>query len=741
MKKLSLISVAALMFASCSNEDVVPAGEGQEQQVTISLELPAEINSRAAGAATSAEGGLTNVNDKGLTFNVALYPKSGDVVAATPAFVGTTTVGAGQSVASFTPTVVLGKSYKVVAYASFNEGINWTENGIANVTASQVINEEAEDAYFANEEITASASMKATLTRPYGKLRIIANDYEEAMAAHYGNQDVSKVKVVYANGQSTEFNPQSGVFTTATEGALTIDADAITYAGEADNAAKTILADYIPAASSDEATIVTITSVEVTVSGETYTKVLNMDVPVKRNHLTTLSGDFFTSDAVLDLIVNDIFVTDSEINYELAAAIANGGVVVLTEDVIVKKPLEVTTDKPVVIDLNGHTITGQDLVNKGVIIVNNNKANVTIKGEGTITTSSAYPVYVNGTEAEVTIEGGNYTATNSTQAAYVQTGTLYIKGGYFNVDSKYNGTSYVDDNGNGMYVLNCSDIPYKNGTAKIIVTGGSFYKFDPSANVAEGTGTNFVADGYNVAEVGDVYMVVEGEVTVADTQEALTEALADGGTVVVAVGTYSVAGKSFTDGSVIKGVSAEETILDFGDKANGANGADVTFENVTVKRANVNYTGMHHSASENYVDCIIEGQPFLYGVEATFTRCTFEQTSADAYNVWTYGAKSVTFDNCVFNSSGKAVLIYSEDANLVQNVTFNNCKLNATSPVEGKAAIEIDSSLAKNGKYTININNTTAEGFALGSISGNSLWNEKKEAKNAEVYVDGEKVY
>ena len=48
------------------------------------------------------------------------------------------------------------------------------------------------------------------------------------------------------------------------------------------------------------------------------------------------------------------------------------------------------------------------------------------------------------------------------------------------------------------YTLNCIDGNYKNGTAKIIVKGGTYVNFDPSNNSAEGPGTNFVEDGYKV---------------------------------------------------------------------------------------------------------------------------------------------------------------------------------------------------------------------------------------------------
>ena len=103
-----------------------------------------------------------------------------------------------------------------------------------------------------------------------------------------------------------------------------------------------------------------------------------------------------------------------------------------------------------------------------------------------------------------------------------------------------------------------------------------------------------------------------------------------------------------------------------------------------------------------------------------------------------FDAKNVTFDGCTFNCAGKSVLVYAEGSSNGSVVTFNGCKLNATAPVEGKAAIEIDSSLIK-GEYVVNINETEAKGFANGNVSGNSLWNNKKGDKTS-VYVDGTQV-
>ena len=65
------------------------------------------------------------------------------------------------------------------------------------------------------------------------------------------------------------------------------------------------------------------------------------------------------------------------------------------------------------------------------------------------------------------------------------------------------------------FLLNCLDGAYKDGTANIVVTGGTFVNFDPSNNTAEGAGTDFVADGYRVVseekENGDIWYTVVSE--------------------------------------------------------------------------------------------------------------------------------------------------------------------------------------------------------------------------------------
>ena len=100
-----------------------------------------------------------------------------------------------------------------------------------------------------------------------------------------------------------------------------------------------------------------------------------------------------------------------------------------------------------------------------------------------------YVAHVAGEGIVVTVNGGTYHGGGT--VFNVQMGTLIVNGGFFQV------TPDVDTN-DYRYTLNCIDANYKNGTAKIIVKGGTFVNFDPSNNAAEGAGTNFVADGYKV---------------------------------------------------------------------------------------------------------------------------------------------------------------------------------------------------------------------------------------------------
>ena len=220
----------------------------------------------------------------------------------------------------------------------------------------------------------------------------------------------------------------------------------------------------------------------------------------------------------------------------------------------------------------------------------------------------------------------------------------------------------------------------------------------------------------------------------ASTQAEMTAAAAQRNTTVVLEPNTYILSAAPADGVVFTSNNPETTIIRIPAAVTATN---VKFENVTVESPNDNYIGIQHATSVRYAGCIITGQPFSYAADAYYDNCTFKQTSASCYNIWTYGSTRITFNKCEFQCAGKSVLIYNEGAVTNQTATFNDCTFTASAAV-GKAAIEIDSSLPAEGgnPFNVIINNCTATGFSNGSVSGNPLWNEKRGTK-AQVTVDG----
>lgn len=281
---------------------------------------------------------------------------------------------------------------------------------------------------------------------------------------------------------------------------------------------------------------------------------------------------------------------------------------------------------------------------------------------------------------------------------------------------------------------------------KLTVTGSDYKRSSGDVilvNVGDvESGTLYVNTDWTSQDAIDAVMGelsgYEYNTNVFDTLSAAFSAAGNGNTVeIMSAGTYelSTSGKDITITGSVDGVVFDNI------GAKNMGGANVTFNNVTFDYyPNTTYTGLQHSGNLTYNNCIINGQVFLYGASETFNNCTFNQNSADAYNVWTYGAKDVAFNECTFNSVGKSVLVYNEGAGAT-DLTVTDTEFIASASADGKAAIEIDTSLMPEGTDIVIDDKTTATGFDAGSVSGNSLWNDKKDQTDLTVTVGEEQVW
>ena len=165
----------------------------------------------------------------------------------------------------------------------------------------------------------------------------------------------------------------------------------------------------------------------------------------------------------------------------------------LTEDITTGTIAAGITAKNIVkLNLGGKTVTFTGSSTSSPAMMFRNKQQVNIGGSGTIDAGGRVAVETDGADCVVTLSGTmfgrpTYTTDRSGgELIYCYLGTINITDGIF----KNNGEDK-------KFLLNCYDANYKAGTAKIVVTGGKFYDFDPGNNTAEGPNTNFLAEGYH----------------------------------------------------------------------------------------------------------------------------------------------------------------------------------------------------------------------------------------------------
>ena len=487
------------------------------------------------------------------------------------------------------------------------------------------------------------------------------------------------------------------------------------------------------------------------------------NVPIKRNYRTNILGNFFNDvEYGWTITIDDRFNTPDFTYDAVSTGLAKGTTVTLSEDYKVLKDnwsgINIPAGVESVLNLNGHRFAnegnGYKADAKSALVV---KGKLTINGDG--------EVYCEGnTERKPDVEK----QPSNTCISVLEGGHLIINGGNYSVgtdvDTKCNATIYVENVGKAgkveiyggtftnastsdshSFVLNQDD----ELTEKCItVYGGTFIGFNPADNSSDGAHTNYVAEGYKsvkISESPETWKVVDASKTISD-QAGLNSALGKASTgdyLKLPAGTYtlpeltkSVEGVTFegklgADGNPL-------TVIDLASVAytpsdNGRPYKDVTFKNISFITWTDDYKGFRHSENLLFEGCTFTGKHFAYGKE-TYKKCKFIQNVVD-YNIWTYSSNEISFNECVFNCAGKGALVYKEAGADRLKVTFNDCKFIASAPVAGKAAIEIDSSL---NPYEVYINNCTSEGFANGSKSGNSLWNNKKgDASNLKVVVDG----
>lgn len=534
------IAAAALLVTSCNDEMDNGLKTGDEGTVTFTAQLPSEMGTRAFADGLTAKHLQYAVYEAGQSTPLKVF---GDE---------TTVVGEAE-MDNLKQTVSLklttGKTYDVIFWAADNSAKKpYTFDPLTQTVKIKYTNVYSNndicDAFFKKETITVSGNQNVDvkLTRPFAQVNIGTDDFDAATIAGL-NLTQTQVKATAGDILNLATGKMEGTEATRTfkmKAIPTADDGAFPVAGY-----KYLLMAYIPISDTKE-------TVDMTFGyngKSTFRSFTN--VPLQRNYRTNIYGSLLTNSVDFNVVIEPAFsgefaheVVSASTFAALKAAVANG------QSVDAEKTLVLSGGQSETLNLGDLSIS-----NKNDIWSDSDWSLLSVRENSSLTiTSGAYIAKANDCYAvdvqdggHLVIEDGHFNG--NIHAVYVLEGVAEIKGGTFEVQQKYPDADKADE-----FVLNCYDANRKNGTAKIIVTGGTFIGFNPGDCKAEGNGTNFVAPGYASIPNGTA---ADGRTIwkVVPAVEATTEAELKNGNASFAINTSFTIGCAYLSNSRTKNIS------------------------------------------------------------------------------------------------------------------------------------------------------------------------------------------
>jgi lipoprotein len=329
------------VFLSCSEKELDVTG-GKEITTSVTVEVPEVFRTRAVPAVypTNVKNylgesgypsiGNVDLKEHPLTFTVGVYvEKTVDGNTEYVLIDKQSRSGVMDDKADFNFRLMEGQQYRIVAYADFSD--NEQEN-LDNISIVSGLNDELKDAFFVSQNFTASDNLTVVLKRPFGKLRLIARDFSTIAVREVF--EIEEIKVTYGETATAlatnSFNAITGKFNEITEGVTReFTASPVVYAKEyeGDTPYAAVFTMYLPAnfgtGESDYSPVEPGTPVpqswmypfdiEVTYkngvgTSTTIKRSFNIDIPVKRNWLTTIdAANFWTVNSNITVSIDHRF--------------------------------------------------------------------------------------------------------------------------------------------------------------------------------------------------------------------------------------------------------------------------------------------------------------------------------------------------------------------------------------------------------------------------------------------------
>ena len=438
MKKISavILAITAVTMISCQREIPDSGTVTGEVEFTVTAGIPGGISTYADPvAAFSHNGGAVNVDHTEYDLRYILEVYTQDEA---PVRVYRKTVIVPDNFTTTDVTItarLVAKTYDFVFWADFvpegsgedTEGLHYNTNQLTSVsykegTALKDLASEAIDAYCHVEEVDLSKNQNISgikLHRPFGKIRLLATDKltEGVDQDEYPAETKVNFKGVTV---PASFNVLTGL---ALDDKLTVKDITGTSILEDASVAGTEYPGsyllgyyYIFAADGNTSYAMDVTTYD---QNGTPMGVRNLSqIPVQKNKLTTVIGNFYSNSSTLEVIIEDPFKEpENEIDLEAAEkmkdALAQGGTFTLSCDIDITASSDIIVPEGIrsTIDLNGYTIkaangTPGNIKVYGSLTLKDSKNGRIIAENDYSSDYSTGIIYVSGEDASLTMESG-----------------------------------------------------------------------------------------------------------------------------------------------------------------------------------------------------------------------------------------------------------------------------------------------------------------------------------------------
>lgn len=220
---------------------------------------------------------------------------------------------------SFDLRLIPNRKYKFVVWADFvkqdsDKDLNYNTANLKNITRIGNVSpmEEAQDAYFIQKSILVKGELKESfvLTRPFGKIRVVATDINEVNL----DSTPSRIAIKFYNHPTfTSLNALTGKAETETKEVTynyTIERGKPYTAGyDAMSSNQTLFADYIFSQTGNDGAQEVNFTMSIFDQNDRVIREhdFNTQIPLERNYLTTIIGNLLTTETEFEIFIDDNF--------------------------------------------------------------------------------------------------------------------------------------------------------------------------------------------------------------------------------------------------------------------------------------------------------------------------------------------------------------------------------------------------------------------------------------------------